>query len=499
MAATLSIIIPKKIHWGKSGLIVVLLAMVIRIVIYIWLYKADYFYGYSWDTFSRTYLSYLWFQKPFLFTPGGGYWLPFQFWIVGITYRLLSPLNLGAEILVPVVINNFFFIGTLFITYQIAFKMGGKTAGFLACILASIFSEDIFISYSAFSEPIWSFFILLAAYYTHEYVNKNYEKRNPTAFILSIIGFLAATTHYIGWFLMAFIGLLFIPTVIKLIYDKKNRQQQIVNVILLWLFMALVPFSWFLRSYIVFNDFLRPFHAAAQYQQGYIGQMSIIERMLVPLSTLFGNYPAAAWSGLFCIIFWAIKKPGILTYLWGIFFVFLGLCLTTIMAYSAPYQEPRYFVFLILGLLPLIAYTLSYIWINFAVVGKVFSVTIFLVYAISNLYQVYTFTNYFGPDVPQTAKQALLFLQQNPEKSAVILETDSFTEQTVIPITGKYFWKYEHVTTEEIFQSSDDLSTYFNEFAKNWLGIIKSEEVADKARTQGLDVTQIGSYYLISP
>jgi len=499
MAITLPTTNPKKILWDKSGLIAVLITTVIRIAIYDWLYKANYFYGYSWDTFSRTYLSYLWFQKPFLFTPGGGYWLPFQFWIVGITYKFLSPLNLGAEILVPVVINNFFFLGTLFVIYKIAFRMGGRTTGLLACVLVSIFSEDIFTSYSAFSEPIWCFFILLAAYYTHEYINKDYEKRTLTALILSVIAFLAATTHYIGWFLMAFVCLLFIPTVVKLIYDKENHQQQIIGVLLMWFFMLIVPFGWLLRSYIVFDDFLHPFHSAAQYQQGYIGQMPILERMLIPISTLFGNYTAAAWGGLLCIIFWAIKKPGILTYLSGVLFIFFGLWLTTIMAYSAPYQEPRYFVFLILGLFPLIAYTLSYIWSNFAVIGKTVSIALFLVYVISNSYQVYTYKNYFGPDVPQTAKQSLLFLQKNPEKSVVILETDSFAEQTVIPITGKYFWKYEHVTAEEISQSSDNLSNYFKGFARNWLGIIKSKEIADRARAQGLNVDQIGSYYLISP
>lgn len=480
----------------KNIALAVSIAFTVRIAIYIWLYNAGYFYGYPWDTFSRTFLSYSWYLKPFLFTPGGGYWLPFQFWIVGFSYLLLSPFNLGSDIWVPVAINNLFFIGTLIVIYRLAFDLGGKVGGFSACILASVFSGDVFTTYSALSEPIWVFFIICSAYYLSRFFASKFYERTVTAGILSVLAILAGITHYIGWLLLIFVCFLFVPTVIGLV---KTKSRQVLHFLLLWLSMALIPTGWLFRNYIVFNDFLRPFRVITQYEQGYIGQMPILDRALVSILTLFGNFPAAAWMGLMCIILWTIKNPKILVYLSGIIFVFFGLCLTTLMAYSSPYREPRYFVFLILGLIPLIAYTGVFVVRNYSMRGKILVIILILIYMQSNLHQIYTFKNYFSADVPQTAKQALSFLQKNPITGTVIIETDSFAEQTVIPVTSKYYWKFEHVTPEVLSRNSSNLRGFFGGYAAKWLGIVKNGDVAGQARQQGLIIQQIGSYYLISP
>jgi hypothetical protein len=136
--------------------------VVLRFFIYVWLYSKGYFYGIPWDSFSRTLMSYEWSKHPF-FAPSDGYWLPLQFYIVGSIYKIIRPLNSTSDILVPIIINNIFFVGSLIITFSLVRNIVRKIVSAFLCILVAVFAGDIFVSYTALSEPILIFFILLAS------------------------------------------------------------------------------------------------------------------------------------------------------------------------------------------------------------------------------------------------------------------------------------------------------------------------------------------------
>ena len=128
-----------------SILLAISLAVALRIGIYFWLRQVGYFYGTAWDTFTRTLMAYQWWDNP-CFYCYGGYWLPLQFWIVGTIYGLLKPVIQTTEILVPVAVNNLFWVGSLWITYLIGRRIGGRWVGIIACLLAAVFSGDVFVS-----------------------------------------------------------------------------------------------------------------------------------------------------------------------------------------------------------------------------------------------------------------------------------------------------------------------------------------------------------------
>ena len=188
-------------------LLAILVSLFIRIAVNLWLNRAGYFYGVPWDPFTRTANAYQWAAKPF-FAPGDGYWLALQFWLAGSLFALLKPVLTTSNILVLVVLNHLFFAGSLILVYQIAKKIGGTWSGILACLLASLFAGDVFVTYTALSEPISIFFSLLASIWYVDYLAvTEFERRSTYAARLGAAAFFPSASHYIGWYLAGFLGL----------------------------------------------------------------------------------------------------------------------------------------------------------------------------------------------------------------------------------------------------------------------------------------------------
>ncbi len=156
----------------KKAVIFLTSAITLRFVVYIFLRSSGYFYGKPWDTFSRTLLSYLWAHHPF-FAPADGYWLPLQFWITGFVYALIKPWYPYSDILVPVVLNNIYFIGSLLIIHRTLRLFTNDELYSSSLVILSMFSADVFITYSGLSEPMLILFILGASYSFYKLATTN--------------------------------------------------------------------------------------------------------------------------------------------------------------------------------------------------------------------------------------------------------------------------------------------------------------------------------------
>jgi uncharacterized protein with PQ loop repeat len=473
----------------------IFVAMAMRLGIYFWLHHAGYFYGIPWDSFARTLLSYDWSQRPF-FSASDGYWLPFQFWTVGSIYILLKPLSLRSEILVPVVVNNLFLIGSLAVTYLFGQKMGGRETAFVACLLAGIFSGDVFISYTALSEPMLVFFILLASYFIYEYIEARGTNRAILAIKIAIPCLLAAATHYIGWFLAIFTCLLILP---GLFYSTKNKDWKQVSYYLVAIALcALMPIAWLLNSFRISGNLFQSAQIAGSAQSGYIGKIPLLERIPIPAIVFWTNFPALTITGILALgLAWA-KQRRALAYIAAPAFILGMVWVSTALAFSAPYQEPRYLVFWAWATIPFIAFAGQYFWREPGARGKALVVLSLALILFFNLKEIHRFRNSFDPELQKLGLQVRRFIQQNPESAQVVIEDTSDPENSVIQVISGYPDRFVSVKPKPISLNNNNLGRYFSSISNPWLAIVQKKVTADKARKQGLSVNKIDHLFLIS-
>lgn len=478
--------------------ITLVVVVALRLVIYYWLRTHGYFYGVPWDSFSRTLISYAWVNEPF-FSLSDSYWLPLQFWLVGSVFALIRPWIPTSEILVPVFINNIFFIGSVSVLFLLMLKISKKPIlAFLACALAGLFAGDVFVSYSALSEPMLIFFILLASYFFYEMYTGERGDNPQTALMVSIVVLLAAATHYIGWFLAIFFCLYFLRYLVAAFRQKKY--QQCIFFVVAIAFCAIFPMIWTMNNLIYHENPLNFIQTAQHHQEKYIGKLDLINRFLNPPGILLKEFYPLAIPGLITLaLVWRKKAWRTLVYTLPGGFVFSLIWISTIFAFSAPYQEPRYFVFAGWLLIPLIVFGGSVVWDESSHLRRILLGFVFLAIILLNFYQVTNFRNSFDENVRGAGIQTRLWIQNQPSSARVILNQDSFAEANVIPLISGYPDHFILVSDEQMHNAYPDPKHFLESKADIWLCITKDRDFAKKAREQGLTAKHINKYFFITP
>lgn len=475
-------------------LLAILLAVSVRIGFYLWLYDADYFYGTAWDSFTRTLFAYVWPDAP-CFYCFGGYWLPLQFWFVGTIFALLKPVMHTSEILIPVAVNNLFWVGSLWITYRIGERIGSKWVGLVACLLAAIFSGDIFVTYTALSEPILIFFILLTSYFLVGFIHANQEKKAVEGLKLGVAAMLATATHYIGWFLALFVSFFILTELARSLRKREKRSPVLFFALVM---CGVIPVVWLVFNYQTYGDILRSVQVARAYQEAGVGALSTGNRFLIPIQVLVREFAAISIAGCLSMYYVYRREQQALLYMAAPAFTLGMIWLTTALALSAPDQEPRYLVFWGWACLPYIAYAGVSIWQRPGYFGKLVISLGLLILLVVNIQSVRNFKNYFGVDVRDTGVQAELFLREVADHS-VLIEGNTFAERRVIPVLSGYPDRVYRISNNDLRNIWDQAAADMLSPDQDQLIIVKSNNFVKRARSLGLTVKKIGKYFVIYP
>lgn len=476
-------------------LVGLVLAVAARVSIYFYLYVSGYFYGLPWDTFSRTDLSWQWAQRPY-FSPADGYWVPLQFWIVGVTYIISRPfIGNSSNILVPVAVNNLFFVGSLVVTFLAARRMGGLAAALLALSFAVLFPADVFVSYSALAEPIYIFCILsVGLVLFNSFSHARTGQPRYDGIWLGIISLVASAAHFIGWLLSLFVTTCLLAlTVLSL--SRKQFEQTALNVLGVAL-CIFFPILWLTNNWLEWGDPLHFVRIASEYQSGYVGGIGIRQRFLMPLEILWQIFPALVVLGVLSAVLVIRKERRSAVYLAPAAFLFAMLWGATVLAFTNPYQEPRYMVVFGWALIPYVAALFALGWWE-SVWSKMTAAILALLILVAGLFGMSSFSNSFGPDVSQTAARAGQWLVQSAN-ARVIIQSESFAESGVIPVVAGYPDRFIKADGMRLRAHSEDPAQYFQSLAAEWLAIVKDEEFANHAHSRGLNVEQVGAYFVIS-
>ncbi len=475
-------------------MVIILLAAAVRLGIYLWMHSAGYFYGTAWDTFTRTIQAQAWSYAP-CFYCFDGYWLPLQYWVVGTVFGLLRPVIQTTEILVPVAVNNLFWIGSLWITYRIGERIGGKWAGLIACALAAFFSGDVFVTYTALSEPILIFFILLTSYTLVEFIQADPEKKGIAALKLGAAALLGTATHYIGWFLALFVSFFLLSAMVKSLRKKEKRSMLFLTAVLL---CGIIPLIWLLYSYQRYGDVLHSVQIARIYQVAGVGALPTGNRFLLPIQVLMGRFAAITIAGCLSIFYVYRRERRALSYIAAPAFILGMIWLTTVLGLSAPNQEPRYLVFWCWACLPYIAYAGVSIWQRPGVPGKLVVLFGLFTLLMVNILEIRNFKNSFGADVRDAGGQAELFLKQAPEHR-VLIEGKTTTERFVIPTLSGYPDRVNMISNDELGKKWGDATEALLSPDQDLLLIVQHNRFVKRARSLGLTVKKIGHYFIIYP
>jgi hypothetical protein len=470
------------------------LAVAVRLGIYLWLHDAGYFYGTAWDTFIRTLMAYQWSEAP-CFYCYDGYWLPLQFWIVGTIYGLLKPVIQTTEILVPVAVNNLFWVGSLWITYRVGERIGGRWVGIIACLLAAFFSGDVFVSYTALSEPILIFFILLTSYCLVNYIQAEPERKGVEALKLGVAAMLATATHYIGWFLALFVSFFVLTAMVKSLRKKEKRSLVFFIAVLL---CGVIPLVWLVTSYQTYGDALHSVQVARRYQETLVGALPPGNRFLLPIQALVGKFAAITIAGCLSMVYVYRRERQALMFMAAPTFILGMIWLTTVLALSAPDQEPRYLVFWCWACLPYIAYAGASIWKRPGYAGKLVVSLGLSILLVVNILNIRNFHNSFGTDVRDTGVQAELFLKQAADHRVLIVGI-TISERLVIPVLSGYPGRVYKISNNELVKKWGDTTAALLSPDKDWLVIVQSSRIVKRARSLGLTVKKFGKYFVIYP
>jgi hypothetical protein len=475
---------------GRAVGLLVLAGMVTRLGIYVGLAEKGWFYGVPWDTFSRTHLAWQWAQRPY-FAAGDLYWLPLQFWFVGVAYVLLRPLTGNAsDLLVPVAVNNLFAAGSLALTALTAAELGGLPAAILACLLAATFAPDVWVSYSGLAEPIYIFFILLAG----RLMLRHW--RSP-AFPVAVggVGLAAGAVHYIGWFVGAFCAVA--VGVRTALCPQARRGRDLALSLGGLLLCGLFPALWLAANWRAWGD---PFHfvkVAAAYQAPYAGKLGLGERLLAPARTALEVLGPLAPVGAAGVLGVLTRRPGAVRYLLPGLWVLGLVWLAAASGLAATFQEPRYLTFVGWLVIPFAAALLGGLWARGAA-GRAAAALAAGLLAATGLYQTLSFSNSFGPDLAEVGRRAGAFLRENPG-SRVAVEVASlepladYGERGVLPVVAGFPDRFDFV----VEKAPEAAEVLLGRARSGDLVVTRSLATARLASASGLRVEAVGRYFLV--
>jgi hypothetical protein len=495
----------------KHVFLVALVGLALRILLDFLLYRDGYFYGKPWDTFTRTYLAWQWARNPY-FAPADYFWLPLQFWLVGLAFRLIAPWMETSSLIVPVAINHLLLGGSLAITYWVATKLGGRLAGWLSVLLAVTLTGDVWVTYSALSEPLSIFLNLGTSALLLTWKETNSAGHKKIVLMIGLMVFLASATHYVGWFLSLFMILFFGGHVSRRFASRDRitvngyRYAWLRSLMPYGIAFALIlifPLYWLYLNWAEFGNSLHFASLSAAYQASYAGQRSWLYRSAAPFLATWENAPGLIVSGTFSVplvLYWKGWHWGV--YLLPALFNFLVLAASSALALSAPDQEPRYMVMYIWVLLPFVASIIVQLLSNDAAARRVLGLGLAAFLLVLGTVQSFSYFNSFDANVRLAGLAAGRWLVSHGESERIVIEDQGFAERMVIPIVAGYPDRFVPVSGIEMLaaasgQSSTD-SQVKHPLMTSALWIIRSKEIFQSVEAYVSLKQRFGSYRFVT-
>ena len=377
------------------------LAILIRLLVDIYLWKTGYFYGDDPDSFWRVGLSWRWSQHPFFLF---GHWVPFQFWLDGVTFGLLRPFYSASSLLVPVIWNHLFLAGSLVLLYLATWELAGRAAAGIAVVIASTMTTDVWTTYSGLAEPLIVLCGMVIAFSFYKCLESSSKEQTPYIYSMSAAATLASATHYVGWYFVIFVlGFLAYQGISWVAIPSRRSSRHFFYLALAFLLVLAFPLSWMLANQVEFGNPLRFLTQAQAYHQ-WFAQRDIISRLTSIARAMWNSEPIILLASLPALPFIALRRPRALLYLAPGIVYLAGLSVSSVLSYAVPETHYRYTLYPAWVLIPVIAAIVAAALASRRPIMTMMGTAILAIIVVAGLLRSLHFENWMDDEARQVAR-----------------------------------------------------------------------------------------------
>lgn len=485
----------------KSIVLAVVTAGVIRIILDFILWKNGFFFlASSYDTFSRTSLACQWSIHPFFSFPPS-IWVPFQFILVGSVFKAIHPFYPDCYPIVPAVINFFFFLGSLAITYYLTYRLAGIWAAWISTLLISTQAYDVWITFSGLSEPISIFFMLIITLLLFYFITTKNSKKYKFVYLMGFASLILTATHTSGWFYSIFVSAFCFYFVYKEIRFYKNNENSVsipnLRPYIITIILSLIfPLIWICNNWILNHGQLVTLDSTSTaIFATTVGTMSIPVRLLINTGIILAISPVLMGFACYVLVNLIRKKSSDLLFLVPSSIYLIFLLAIAAAGKTAPYQEPRYMVILIWSVIPFVALTISSLARN-KNNYKRFAGYSFLVILIGvGILHTFQYPNF--PPVKEIGQFLHKWLKDQPENAKILIETNDYglIEHTMIPISSGYPDRFVPMTGNEIISLVSNMDNFTRMYPNSVL-VLKNYDTINAISSHFTYLKSIDGYYV---
>lgn len=478
----------------KTSWLLILVLYIISLLA-AFLFLSERGYGYlAMDSFSRSDMGFLWSKEPFFFRQHG-VWQPLQFILIGSVSKLLRILGLGngvAPIVVGIGVNVVFSAIITLVFFDLVRVLFSQKTAWIALLFSVSLPFFMYISLSGLSEPIYIAFILSAIWGFILFLDK---KEKKYLFFGSFMALLANMTHMQGWFFTAafILCLFFTWRQRKELFDSATPYTFLTASVIPLLF----PLYWFYLNYKAWGNPLYFIQATKSYEKikySLPGYLRVLENMatmglMAPLIAIIVIFAVTRlvkrWKELPEI---QIKYIQIITFQFILFNVPFLLKFSSI---NSSFSERRYLVLFIFLAIPLAA---KYV----ETLGTSLRVVLVAAVVITNVITLPFFRNPFPRGVYETGTFINDRLGPVLGKGRIVIEKESFAEQSGIPALSKPRERVQAVSTKIIHAQLVNGDFEKKAQAKNWEYLItRNPETVSMLGNQAHAISQVGTYFIL--
>lgn len=393
-----------------------------RVIIDLLLYSRGYYYGNDPDTFWRLGLSWKWSRDPFLIP---GFWTPLQFWISGLTFRLMEPIFSGATPLVPVAWNHIFFIGSAIVIYRIARQIGGLASAVVALTIVVTMASDIMATFSGVAEPLLVFCGIVFSFALFQLFQNEDRRSSDFIFVMAGAALVASATHYMGWWLVTlFLIFLMFISIFK-IFDVANHFHLGWSDIAIAGGIALAfPMIWIAANYLKFGA---PFHFITQARifHAEFARQSLAIRSTASLKALWQAEPLLLVIAIPTLIYQAARSHKSLIFI-APSLVFLGmLAVSGLLGFAIPNLQTRYVLLIFWLIIPIVSASLVEIGKTAAPFTLLVPIVATLALAVTGLGRAFQFQNWVDTSARRAASAVNSLIEESSEPLEIFIEPQS--------------------------------------------------------------------------
>lgn len=400
-----------------------------RIIIDLLLFSRGYYYGNDPDTFWRLGLSWKWSRDPFFIF---GYWTPFQFWISGLTFRLLEPMLAGSTPIVPVAWNHLFFMGSAIITYRFSREIGGFTTAVVSLAILVTMASDIMATFSGVVEPLLVFCGIVFSFALFRLFQGGEQRHRGFILVMAASTLVASATHYMGWYLVAiFLVLLIFVSTSKILNVAGHFHLAWSDIAIAGAIALMFPITWVVANYLKFGSPFNFIIQARSFHAEYARETLAI-RSTASLKALWQAEPILVALAIPTLIHQANRNRRSLIFI-APGLAFLGmLAFSGLLGFAVPDLQTRYVLLFFWLIVPIVSTSLIEIGNTAAPFSLLVPIVITLVLAVYGLGRAFEFQNW----VDVSARHMVFAVESHIARSSEPLEIFIEPQSCLYPTAG---------------------------------------------------------------